>query len=423
VELSLSPHFRREYASVYAAIRDFNLEGRVYRQLLGMIAPKPEKRPFWLLSVDVTPHSRPYAQTLEDRSYVHAPSAVKGVKPVTIGHAYSTVVLLPEKERGMPAWVVPALVRRVKSWEDAELVGAEQLGELLDDPTLPWHNQLCVQVGDSRYAKPSFLWRTTEHTNLVSIVRVRNNRVFYHPYQPRPGQKGGPGRPRIYGQRFALNRPETWSPPNEEQQWQETTARGHVHTITIRVWHSLIMRGKRNMPMHRHPFTLVQVVVHNAQGQLVYRRPLWFIIFGLRRGEVHPRMATQAYRQRFDHEHFLRFGKRNLLSCAYQTVAEQREEKWWQLAFLAYQQLWLARDQAQLRWRPWERYLPARRHPHLSPSMVQRDFHRIIAEFGTPARPPKRRGKSPGRTKGMRLSPRPRHPVVKKRKKKRKKAA
>ena len=27
VELSLSPHFRRGYASVYAAIRDFKLEG------------------------------------------------------------------------------------------------------------------------------------------------------------------------------------------------------------------------------------------------------------------------------------------------------------------------------------------------------------------------------------------------------------
>jgi len=44
-----------------------------------------------------------------------------------------------------------------------------------------------------------------------------------------------------------------------------------------------------------------------------------FIIIGHRRHEVHSKQAAQAYRQRFDHEHFLRFGKRNLLFTAYQT--------------------------------------------------------------------------------------------------------
>ena len=98
---------------------------------------------------------------------------------------------------------------------------------------------------------------------------------------------------------------------------------------------------------------------------------------------------------------------------------------------LAYVQLWLTRCLAEAIPRPWERYLPqfqtqsksqasspspvfssqsATRHP----SMVQRDFGRIIQEIGTPAKAPKPRGKSPGRTKGDRQKPRKRQKVIKK---------
>ena len=423
VELSLSPLFRRRYPSVYAAIGDFHLEPEVYRQLLGMIAPEPKDRPFWLFSTDATPHARPYARTLADRGYVHAPTPLKSNKPVVIGHAYSTVTMLPEKEPGEAPWVIPASVGRVSTQEDTELVGAKQLDELVSDPAMPWHGELVVNVSDTSYSKPAFLWHTLQHPNLVDVVRVRNNRVFYWPYQPDPEAKKGRGRPRQYGERFALNEPETWPEPDERYEWQEKTVRGRTHTISIRVWDGLLMRGKRDRPMYRRPFTLVQVEVRNEEGKLVHRRPLWFIIIGHRRHEVHPKLATRVYRQRFDHEHFLRFGKRNLLFTAYQTPDVKREEAWWQLGFLAYQQLWAARDQAQQRWRPWERYGVRTRSPRLSPSQVQRDFSRIIGAIGTLAQPPKRRGKSPGRPLGYHLPPRQRHKVVRKGKKKRKKAA
>jgi len=117
-------------------------------------------------------------------------------------------------------------------------------------------------------------------------------------------------------------------------------------------------------------------------------------------------------------EHFFRFGKQRLLMTAYQTPEVQHEENWWQLAQLAYVQLWLARHLAEAMPRPWERYLPQfhtqAENQEISPSMVQRDFGRIIQEIGTPAQSPKPRGKSPGRTKGERQQPRKRHKVVKK---------
>ena len=49
--------------------------------------------------------------------------------------------------------------------------------------------------------------------------------------------------------------------------------------------------------------------------------------------------------------------------------------------------------------------------------MVQRDFGRIIAPVGTPARAPKPRGDAPGRAKGVRPPKRTPQPVIKKAKK------
>lgn len=85
-----------------------------------------------------------------------------------------------------------------------------------------------------------------------------------------------------------------------------------------------------------------------------------------------------------------------------------------QIVPLAYTQLWLARELAQAMPYPWERYQPQREGQVLSPSMVQRDFGRIIREIGTPAQPPQPRGNSGGRPKGTKLERRTRHAVIRK---------
>jgi hypothetical protein len=103
---------------------------------------------------------------------------------------------------------------------------------------------------------------------------------------------------------------------------------------------------------------------------------------------------------------------------AYQTPEVQHEENWWQITQLAYVQLWLSRNLAEAMPTPWERYLPQfqtqSESQEASPSMTQRSFGRIIQEIGTPAKVPKPRGKSPGRTKGARQKPRKRQKVIKK---------
>ena len=412
VELSLSPLFRRGHDSVYAAIAALDLPPKARRELLRLAIPQEQKRSFWLLGVDVTSHPRPYARTLEDRAIVYAPTVVEGNKPVTVGHRYSVVVLHPEREPREPPWVIPLDERRVKSHEDAELVGAEQLRAILNDPRLPFHRHLSVIVGDTKYSKPDFLLAFEQRPNVVIMARVRSNRVFYRRHRPDTDTGRRRGHPRWYGPRFALNDPQTWPEPDEEITIPTTTRTGKPRQIRLRLWRDMVMRGRRKHPMHRHPFSLLCVELLTPEGKRVHKHPLWVIIFGPRREEVTAQEGMGAYQQRFDMEHYFRFTKRRLLLTETQTPEVVHEEHWWLLVQLAYLQLWLARDLAKALWHPWQRHLARQQGTVRTPSQVQRDFSRIIRQIGSPARAPKRRGKSPGWQKGVSRKPRPRRKVV-----------
>ena len=157
----------------------------------------------------------------------------------------------------------------------------------------------------------------------------------------------------------------------------------------------------------------MQIQVTTPEGTRIWK-PMWLIMIGQRRHELTSIEGYQAYRQRYDIEHLLRFGKQRLLLNASTTPSVEHEENWVNLSFLAYVQLWAARKLAFSLYRPWERYLPQKTAAFLIPSQVQRDMNRIISEIGTPANSPKRRGYSEGRTQGMVQTKRTRHEVIKK---------
>ena len=419
VELSLSPHFRRDYSALFKAIATYDPEAQSLAHLAAPHLVAPQERSFWLFATDVTPQPRPYSYTLQDRGFVYQPTLIRGNKPITIGHQYSTVVLLPEKTSvSDPAWVVPLSVQRVPFGEDKELLGTKQLHTLLQDPSMPFHGQLCVSVRDASYSKPECLAKEREHENLVSITRVRSNRVLYRAYVPPPDANPRSGHPRWYGERFALREPESWGPPDEQASFVLTNQQGKQYRAKIQAWHHMLMRGKHKpspLPMHQYPFTLVRVQVYREDGSLLYRQALWFLVMGDRRDEVSLAEAYATYRQRFDIEHGYRFCKQRLLLTAYQTPDVEHEEQWWHFVHLAYLQLWVAREVAERLPRPWERYLPTMQTTApLTPALVQRDFGRIIREFGSPARASKRRGYSPGRQSGTPGPVRELQPVRKK---------
>lgn len=193
VELSLSPVFRRGYSSLHDAIDCFfqakdrdkaagqrRQKEQCLQRLIVPYLPPPQGHSFWLFGVDVTPGPRPYAATLADRTFVYQPQVLKSNRPVTIGHEYSIVAALPEKaDTSAPSWVVPLSTRRVSSDATKASVGGQQIAALLRDTTLPFHGQLCVEVGDRDYSTLPHLQHVLQQANLVLIARVSSQRVFY----------------------------------------------------------------------------------------------------------------------------------------------------------------------------------------------------------------------------------------------------
>lgn len=251
----------------------------------------------------------------------------------------------------------------------------------------------------------------------LTIARSRSNRTYYRKYVPSDEAQAAPGKghPTWYGERFALADAATWHPPDETLTFPQTSRRGKAYTVAVQAWHNLVMTGKtkpKKLPMQECPFTLVRIVRYDQEGKPAFKQPLWLIVMGDRRAELALVQIYEAYAVRFDIEHFFRFGKQKLLMVAFQTPEVEREEKWFQLTHIAYAQLWMARHLVHCLPRPWERNLLARKQRLISPTLVQRDFGRIIRHFGTPARPPKPRHISSGRPKGTILPKRTRHPVV-----------
>jgi len=416
VELSQAACFRRSYSTIFKAIDEWRPGQMIVPHLLAPYLPPPQSRPFWLLLVDVTSQPRPYGQTVADRSMVYEPTVVKGNKPVTIGHQYSTVALGLEAEAGIStSWVLPLLTGRVKSSADKERGGSAQIKALLDDPQLPFGRDLTVEAADSSYSKPAYLHAHRRYPNLVTIARAKSNRVFFHSPPPVTEKPGTVGHPRWYGDPFRLSDPTDRPPPDDTLTRWETSPTGKRYRVEIQAWHKMLMRGHLTpepAPMHQHPFTLVCVTRYDEAGNPAFKRPMWLVVMGQRREELSLEQIYLAYLTRFDLEHFFRFGKQKLLMTAFQTPEVVREEKWWLLTHLAYAHLWLARHVTVALPRPWERHLPAMKQRLISPTLVQRDFARIVRQLGTPARSPKPRHISPGRAVGTKLPKRPRQVVV-----------
>jgi len=383
------------------------------RRLIAQLCPLPsESRPYYLFAADCTPQPRPYARKLSDRSSVYSPNAAPGNKPIAIGHQYANLVYLPEKTPGMPPWVLPLLTQRVDTGSLGHEVDIALMEKLLDDSELSFDDHLSVLACDTPHSSTNCRRRVVSHKNLVMVARIRSNRKVFN----QPGADAGKKR---FGDKMNLNKEETHFPSDAEERFGITTPQGKRRTVVLKTWNDMLVRGHDGFRADEHPFTLVQIVILNSEGAEVYSKPLWLMAQGERRGELNARQIFESYRQRFDIEHYFRFGKQRLLLDKSQTPNTEHEESWWQLALLAYVQLYLAKETSQHLPHDWERYLPQHQRPETvpSPSHVQRDFSRILDEIGTPAAAPQTRGIPPGRQKGETQEPRPEHAVIYKGKK------
>ena len=80
-DLSLSCVFRRQWSSVYEALQDTRPDRQQLMKLYIAQIPQSE---LIVLAGDHTSWSRPFAKTLQERTYEHSPSQLGG-RPVTPG--------------------------------------------------------------------------------------------------------------------------------------------------------------------------------------------------------------------------------------------------------------------------------------------------------------------------------------------------
>ncbi len=336
--------------------------------------------------VDHTGFPRPAARTVAERERYHGPNDTRPV-----GHRYSWLSQLVDADS---AWVAPLDVERIGPAStpiSTALTQVTRLAKASADPLL--------LVGDREYGVDAILEVVPqlEGAKVTWTARLRSNLVFYLPPPPRPlGQKGAP---RKYGARVQLNDPTTWPEPA----WRATEETASGERVEWRGWADWRRRG-----FPQQPLQIVQVRVLRADGQPKYKQPLWVMVVGV----LDWALIAPLYGWRWCEETWHAQAKDLLGWSRAQLGDVARQDRWTWVVLLAYWCLLLARDLAHDCPRPWERRAAAGPLPL---ARVQRDYARILQQFGLAMPPPKPRGKAPGRRPGVVLPPKPRQPILKRR--------
>jgi len=415
VELSQSPRFEREYSSITDAIThglsdvDFKkIQTQVFNHTRATV-----NRPH-LFFTDCTNNPRPYAKVMREREIVHFPNPAPGNKPICVGHQYSLLAMAPQGERAKNGrWLIPLSMQRVALDEKGNETGVQQVLELIDE--LDLEDELCINTGDSLYGSEACRKKAVSKKNLVQMFRLSNKRKLYR--TPEYLKVQGPGRRKLFGDKVMLSEPQTHPTPDAVQTIKMTTKKGKICEVELTLFKNLLVRGSKDFASQEHPLNVVKAVVKDNDGNLVFKRPLWIGIIGARKDEVNSEMAYNTYLNRYDIEHFFRFGKQKLLLDAYQTPELKHEEYWWKFEHEAYVQLYLARQLADVLPKPWERYLPEYKDAsqkiglEKTPSQTQRSFANILEMIGTPAKTSEPRGNPKGREFGVKPDKREAHPI------------
>ncbi|WP_250122519.1 NF041680 family putative transposase [Chroococcidiopsis sp. CCMEE 29] len=380
-DFSLCPVFRRKWSSIYEALQDCRPQRQKLMQLYIKQMPDVEQI---ILAGDHTAWSRPEAVTLQERTSEHYTVGGGENRPITKGQGYSTIAWIPEAQG---SWALPLRHERITSWESPIDKAVWQLSQVCQH--LP---QRPISLWDSEYGCAPFVLRTAQIA-ADKLMRLRSNLTLYGAPLPYCGK----GRPRLHGDKFKLNDSSTWSVPVESLEVDEP----QLGRVQISLWQNLHFRKAAG-----HPMSLLRVErLGKRPGKAV--KPMWLTWIG----QQMPTLAEvwRLYLRRFAVDHWYRFLKQRLHWTLPKLSTPKQCERWSDLMPLITWELWLARDIVTDRPLPWQN-----RSTKLTPGRVAQAMAGVIAVIGTPALPPKPRGKSPGWITGQPRLSKPRYPVVKK---------
>ncbi len=340
--------------------------------------------------------------------YYHHPSRHSAGQPIVAGWAYQFVA---ELDFVRESWTAPVDARRVRPDQETNAVATEQIEGLLGRSSVV--DGVPLFVFDAGY-DPVKLQRGLEGSPCQILVRLRAGRRFYSD----PSLSGPPartGRPRRHGPKMKCNDPSTWPEPSAERAYGDA---GHG-TVRVRAWSDLHpkvqaheRRGSRG-PLPLAVGTLILVEVERLPRGERRRKPkaLWLWWHGPEGTAPDLGLVWRSYVRRFDLEHTFRFLKQSMGWTTPRVRRPEQADRWTWLVVVAFTQLRLARAcVADLRL-PWERRYDTGR---LTPIRVHRAVSALLVHLGTPAKPPKPCGRSPGRPKGRLSGRAERYPAIKK---------
>lgn len=387
-ELSLSPFFQRQWSSAYAAVE----RGQQDREWLTNHLSQQIESSYAdvvLMALDVSAWPRPDAVTLPDRQFVHSSTQDATGNDVVVGQPYSLLAWVAQPGQ---SWTLPVRAVRIPSNQTEVEVGVAQVKafcEARGEAAL--NQQLHVVVADGRYGNHRFFGPLRE-SPCALLARMRCDRVLYGPPGPYPGR----GRPRKHGARFAFKEPDTWHEADQRLEFEDE----EYGQVEIRLWTNLHALEDADTP-----FAVLRIQTHLERD--APPDPEWL---GWQGPEDYPADSLwRFYLQRPTLEQAIRWRKQQLYWTQPEFHTNETADNWTTLVTLAQWQLYLARNCVPDRPLPWR--APQQQ---LTPRRVQRGIWELFSKIGTPATPPKTRGKSPGWPPGKARQRRQRHSVVKK---------
>jgi hypothetical protein len=409
VHLSLQPSHRRGWGSLYNALSHGRIDAQALQRLLVChpLAGSGTTTP--VFAVDLSVWDRCDAETSPERGFYYHPSRHSAGQPIVAGWAYQFIAELSFVRE---SWTAPVDVRRVHPTQDANEVAAEQVKAFLRLSPEEEERGAPLFVFDAGY-DPVKVQQGLEGTTCQILVRLRAGRRFYAD----PSLAGPPahtGRPRRHGPKMKCTDPSTWPEPSAEHTCEDTG----YGTVRVRAWANLHpkvcaheARGSRG-PLPIVVGTLVLVEVERLPRGHRRREPkkLWLWWDGPGE-EPDLDLLWRAYIRRFDLEHTFRFLKQTLGWTTPRVRHPEQADRWTWLVVAAFTQLRLARAGVADRRLPWERRYDTGR---LTPIRVHRVVSTLLVELGTPAKPPKPCGRSPGRPRGRLSGRAKRYPALKK---------
>lgn len=407
-ELSLSPHCTRRWPSLYDAVEEAVFDTKSLER--GFIASSyqdyKQRRsaeaeiPWFVAAGDGTVLRRSSCRVVDGLRYAHTLThEVKG-RGIVAGHQYQLLRYVSEPHT---SWTMPLMSDRLGADDTLQSLAAAQLDRFTK--ALP-SGVVGVSVFDGAFGCATFLQRTKDQKTAV-IARLRHDRVCYR--LPEPDQYKGRGCKALYGTKFDCEDAQTWHQPDDRLDFEHE----RYGAVDLQRWDRLLVHPPKNDAAHKHKrqkpleVSLIRSVIHQGTPR---ERLLWLVLQfnALPEGQRNQTKALWlSWDARSSIEPSIKVSKQELSWTMPQTFTAAAADRWTHVVDIAHWHLFLARDEAVLTCFGWQK-----KDAPITPRRVRQSMATILLQVGSPAKPVRLRGKSPGWAKGTTRQKRERHSVI-----------